>query len=485
MYAPERPEPALPRWMPSPAALGIGVAGVVVVLVALARGPVDADYFWHRRTGELIVESGLPATDPFSFTYDGPWVLHEWLGEVAIHALVSTIGEAAALVVFGLAAALAVAIPALAMSRRGVRTLPVLVAVALASVVLVSYVTIRPQALSWLLLGVLLTLLVGLSADRPRWSLWLVPLFVVWANVHGLYVIGLGIVAFYTLLTLLRRTPMSGARGWMTGSALAALAASMLTPAGPAGILYPLRYLEPSDWGLANIQEWQSPDFHDPANLGLMMLLVGLLLVAARARPGWLVVTAVGGAALALLSVRNGPVAAVIALPVIASGLDAMLPASPRRRPAAARARRLMEVAVAVVLAVAAAALLLPRAGTWSDTLRRSFPVAGADELARADPDAQLLAEYGWGGYLIGRLWDGGARLFIDGRNDMYPDAVLADYSTLRAAGEGWAALIDEYGVTAILMPPAAPIVEAAMTSGWCEAYRDEVQVLLLPMCSP
>ena len=82
MYAPERPASALPRWMPTPSMLGILVAGVVLAFVAVARGPVDADYFWHLRTGRLILESGLPATDPYSFTYDGPWVLHEWLGEV-------------------------------------------------------------------------------------------------------------------------------------------------------------------------------------------------------------------------------------------------------------------------------------------------------------------------------------------------------------------------------------------------------------------
>ena len=40
----------------------------------------------------------------------------------------------------------------------------------------------------------------------------------------------------------------------------------MVTPAGPIGILYPFRYVELSDWGLANIQEWQSPSFHEPAH---------------------------------------------------------------------------------------------------------------------------------------------------------------------------------------------------------------------------
>lgn len=482
MQATERTESALPSWIPSPALLGIAVAGAVLILVALARGPIDADYFWHLRTGQLITESGLPAKDPFSFTYAGPWTLHEWLGELTIYGLVSTVGEAVTLVLFGLAAALAIAISALAVARRGVRTLPLLIAVALASVVLVSYVTIRPQVLSWLLLGLLLALLLRLDARRPQWSLVLVPLFVVWANVHGLYVIGLGIVALYAALTLLGATPMSKARGWMAGAAVAALLGSMLTPAGPAGILYPLRYLEPSDWGLANIQEWQSPDFHDPANLGLLAVLGCLLLVGARTRPSWLLFAAAAGATLALLSVRNGPLAALLGLPVVALGLDDLLPLR-RRAAVAARPRRMLEMGIALLLVTAAAMIMLPQSSTWSDRLHRSFPVAGADLLEELQPDARVLAEYGWAGYLIGRLWDGGARVFVDGRNDMYPDKVLTDYSALRAARDGWADLIDAYGVTAILMPPDAPIVEAASSSGWCEAYADAHQVLLLPAC--
>jgi hypothetical protein len=147
--------------------------------------------------------------------------------------------------------------------------------------------------------------------------------------------------------------------------------------------------------------------------------------------------------------------------------------------------RRIKELGVAVLEIPVPGVLLLPRAATSSDPMRRSFPVAGADALERANPAAHVLAEYGWGGYLIGRSWDDGLRVFVDGRNDMYPDQVLADYSSLRAASDGWQELTDAYGVDAILVAPGAPIVEAAASDGWCEAYRDDVQVLLLPACTP
>jgi hypothetical protein len=107
------------------------------------------------------------------------------------------------------------------------------------------------------------------------------------------------------------------------------------------------------------------------------------------------------------------------------------------------------------------------------------------------NPDARVLAEYGWGGYVIWSGYDGGARVFVDGRNDMYDQAILEDYSAIRSADPGWEALLVDYQVDAMLWPP-----EVALTRGlldgplpdgtvWCEAYRDEVQVLYIPACLP
>ena len=50
-----------------------------------------------------------------------------------------------------------------------------------------------------------------------------------------------------------------------------AMLGTVFTPAGPALILYPLRYVDAGDWGMANITEWQSPDFHDPAHIPFLL----------------------------------------------------------------------------------------------------------------------------------------------------------------------------------------------------------------------
>src|SRR2546423_15440253 len=116
----------------------------------------------------------------------------------------------------------------------------------------------------------------------------------------------------------------------MLATVFGCLLATMLTPAGTSGILYPLRYIQPGNWGLANIQEWQSPNFHDAVNWGFLVLIVALLLNGGRSAPAWLMAASVVGLVLGLASVRNEPIAAILALPRLGFGIE------DRLRPAAA-----------------------------------------------------------------------------------------------------------------------------------------------------
>jgi hypothetical protein len=489
----ERRAALLLRWLPSPLALFVIALGSIIVAITLAKGVQDPDFFWHVTTGELIASSGsVPSTDPFSFTWAGqPWTLHEWLSELVIYELLARAGDAATLSVFGLLPVAIFAVMAFVLGRQGVGVLAFGLAALPVALVLVPYLTIRPQAISWLMLATLIGILLGLRPTRPAWALVLIPFFALWANLHGLWVVGLGVVAAYAIFTLAGRTPMSAAKGWMAAGSVGAIAATALTPAGIQGIVYPLRYVNAGDWGLANIREWQSPNFHDPAQLALLGLIVLVALNGGRATPGWLTLLSWVGVVMSLLAVRNAPVAAILALPTLALGAQDRLSRlrrrpSGERRPSRRLMRRVMEGILTVVVVIAALAITLPRSPGLAPDPTRS-PVAGVDRLVGLQPAARTLAEYGWGGYVISRLYPAGGRVFVDGRNDMYDDSILEAYSAIRAAAGDWEAQLERYDVEAILLPPSAPLVRgAAQDAGWCEAYRDGVQVLLLREgCAP
>jgi hypothetical protein len=195
-----------------------------------------------------------------------------------------------------------------------------------------------------------------------------------------------------------------------------------------------------------------------------------------------------------LLALRNVPIAAVFCLPTLALGMEdrlraraAMRTNPPREmKPSVALSRRTMEIGAAVVIVIGAMLVLVPRGlgeGITANVDKR-FPVQGVAALKDVHPDARVLADYGWGGYVIHELYQSGGRVFVDGRNDMYDQQVLEDYDSIKNADPNWQALADRYGVDALLLKPEATVTRGpAETAGWCEVYRDENEVLYLRTC--
>jgi hypothetical protein len=459
------------------------LAAVVVaffIVLTVVRGPIDADFWWHLTTGRLILESGsVPSVDPFSFAYDGPWVAHEWLGEVIIAGLVDTVGFGVTAALFGLAAAGALLVPAYALHRNGVAVRALLPWIVIGTYTLAAFATVRPQVLSWLLLAVLIVLLLGITAeDRVR--PWLVlPLMLVWANLHGLYVAGLGVIGLYAVFTIFGATALAK-RWWIAlGMLVGAVAVSALTPAGPEGLLYPLRYLRQDDWGTAFIAEWQSANFTDPRQWGVVLLFVAAVLLGRRTTPLWIVTLAVVGLLSAVVAVRNAPLAILMSMPMLALTLQDRLGPAPEAPPAQERPRRMLEMGLAAIVIVAFL-VVLPRVASGSE--ESAFPSEALTRLQAMQPDARLLVDYDWAGYAIHRIHGSGGSVFIDGRSDMYPREVFEDYLSIRSAAPGWEELVAHYRVQGLLLPPSAPVVEA-VDDTWCEAFRDERAVLLLVDC--
>ena len=93
----------MPLRLPSPFAIYAFVAAGIFGIVTTARGLVDSDYYWHIAAGRLLAERGVMSVDPFSYTWEGqPWVMHEWLGELLMHWLVTGLGVGPTAFLFGI-----------------------------------------------------------------------------------------------------------------------------------------------------------------------------------------------------------------------------------------------------------------------------------------------------------------------------------------------------------------------------------------------
>ena len=127
---------------------------VIPVLVAGAVSfapPIlnDPDTFWHIAAGRWMIAHGaVPATDPFSYTFIGrPWVVHEWLSEVAMAAAFLAAGWGGVMLLTGAAVGALTAV----MDRWLVRWLPAgpaLIALVLGFACLAPGMLVRPHLLA-------------------------------------------------------------------------------------------------------------------------------------------------------------------------------------------------------------------------------------------------------------------------------------------------------------------------------------------------
>ena len=153
------------------------------------------DVFWHLACGEWMLRNGaVMGEDLFSIDPQPEWINVHWLFQVLVAALHAVGGFAGLSVLKALLATTMMLILALAYRRHVPPAW--LVVSGLGMLLLASgRIRVRPEAVTLPLL-VLTVVLVEQArrgaAARRLW--WLVPMMLAWVNLHGLYILGLGVV---------------------------------------------------------------------------------------------------------------------------------------------------------------------------------------------------------------------------------------------------------------------------------------------------
>jgi hypothetical protein len=437
------------------------------------RPSADNDAWWHLRTGELILDRGsIPDTDPFSWTAaEQPWVAHEWGAQVILAAVERAAGPAALLLLAGALVGGAVLLLQVTLLRLGsdpwARAVASLVAVFLSTLIW----TLRPHLFSLLFFALFLMLLTAERRQPGRATYWLIPATVVWANLHGAFVLGPLLVGIFLLVALLERRP-GAKRLLLIGGAC--LVAGCLTPHGPALYLYPLHVAAISD----QVTEWAPPDLREPHGLVFGLAAIGSLALLALRRPSVdaaHLATAVVFVLLGLAALKNVAFAGPALAPVIARALDGTIPT--RSRPGR-RAGLMLAGLIAAAAAAGTALVVTNLAGKTDGELlgEKKFPVA-AVQVLKEQPPGRLANPYDWGGYLIYRARD--FPVSMDGRNDMYGTALFERQLLLERLRPGWDDFLDSSDVRYVLWQRTSPLAEALrLHDDWELIHEDRLAVL-------
>jgi hypothetical protein len=449
-------------------------APAILLFIALGTlaclAPAQNDTWWHLRSGqEMLRTHHLLFEDRFSFTAAGQFFWnHSWLSQVLFYALYEVGGLP--LMTAACAAAILGAWAVLWRMLSGQMTdRLLLVAIALPSATVTW--SLRPQAFSLLLMATVLWLV---SEDRWKGVPWL---FVLWANLHAGFVLGLVIVAVaVAVAALFDRDRLAARAGW----AMACGVATLVTPLGYRNWIEILQSMDRSH--VNAIQEWRPPAL-PPEHLFFWLLGSGVLVLAVLrwnrlSSPSARVIaaTAVLVFPLAARSFRNVPAFAMLAVPACGRLIDS----TPDRTSAGGPLGRAGRIAVSVAAALAVAVV----GWAWTTGVvlgwRPMSPEAARSIAACPGP---LYNTYEGGGPII--WFVPSQKVFVDSRQDPFPVALVQEATEVERTGD-YRRLFATWGINCAALPPSSPTAVRLATDGWTMRFSDaQWLVLERPTLSP
>jgi hypothetical protein len=435
------------------------------------------DIWVHLAVGRDVFLSGdMPTLDAYSWTASGrPFTAHEWLSGLIFY-LIGTPTDGAALTVLrAWFAALIVVCAWLALPKAQRRAPPVALLVALALFVVLSRALVRPHLFSLLFAGLLL---VGFAWWRQyrRWRalLWAIPLTVVWANLHGAYMLcpvlllamggGVFLSARFEALS-----PADAERPYVVKDALqpiviglACFGAAAVTPYGFKLFTFSTQMAGGNEYIKQMIAEWAAPltvhiGLHDVWAFIALAILVALGLWRSRGTfslPELLIclVTLV----MALRAVRFMSYFALFALPVGARAWTAVWEGLHQRERAprwAYGGALLVPVALIAWVLVAGPSLRQGANLPFATGFVRAGAADAAFRLHELGYTGGVFCEYEDGAYLVyaGR---GKFKPVIDGRIDIYGERLTLLWVGARHDEGRINLYLDHFRVNAALLYP-------------------------------
>ena len=475
------------------------MCAAVLVFVCAVTKVTSYDTWVHLSLGRWMAEHGqVPRHNLLSYTApERPTVDHQWLFQVCLYGLWRTVGLRGAVLAKAAVVAAAFGFAMATACRKGSTPLAAAAVVLLAAFAARFRFTLRPQVAGFLLLSVQLYVLERWRGGRWRGLLVLLPLQVLWANLHGSAVLGCAVPLAYAAgeslralggrrLRDVRPVPRPGAElAFLWGIALVLVPLTLVNPNGVSVLREPI--------ALASVQKASGlKEFLlDRSSLvwaelwGRHVLFTALAGLGLVALAGSLVRKDVTEAGLlggllwaAVHSQRFVGVFAVAAAPVVARNLSGVLAAARRllRRNEGTWSRGARGVVAVVCLYAVLEVGWRGATGEQPTGLGPApgrFPEAEVEFVRAHHPTGNLFNEFEHGGYIH---WKTRRPVFIDSRGLLaYEASFVRAYVGAWSSSERWRELCERHDVTVALVARPGLQKQFRIDPRWVLAYQGQV----------
>lgn len=182
------------------------------ILIYLSFPLWDYDFWWHIATGRYIVETGsLPEKDPFSYTslleenrnpfpeWENFILKQYWLSQIIFYLIYDNIGTAGIIILRSLLLTMTLIMVLWRLQRWSVSFPVSFIFIFILSLATPITTGERPVLFTIFFTTVFIFLLEDFKDSKTKLIFLLTPLMLLWANMHGGFVIGAGIIVIYML----------------------------------------------------------------------------------------------------------------------------------------------------------------------------------------------------------------------------------------------------------------------------------------------
>ncbi len=454
------------------------------------------DVGWLVRTGDEILKThALPLHDTFSWTSQGRCqVLYQWLFEVVLASLVG-VGSiwAGGLFACLLGATVLLVIMPMSWLKRGI---PPLVVFGVLQLTFTEHCFgLRPQLISLIFLLATTFMLERMRLKQTNVFYFLLPLlFIVWANSHLFWSIGLLLVATYALCDIfrscVRRRPVNRALLLM---ALACCAAVLVNPYGAHLMRYALSFVDRSQW--MDITElnpcWPLQPF--VLSLSYLALLWTVFLLKRQSLPAEAFVITLAITITALMIRRYLIVAEVVSWPYLGYALSSvdwsegnLFRYSGKHGTVFAalnlptRKSQLSYVVVALLIATLAWFAVCPSRARAEKLVYETSRDVIDFTATHVQPSDRIFNDAATGSMLIFRQ---GVPVYIDTRFDMYKKTFVEEWTRAILGNADWSDILARHKITVALVKRDCSGLnrQLAGSPSWDLALDDSLYCLWVP----